>query len=132
MPVVKTAAPRAATLPPARTCGPGRSTRGAPLWPPDGDVVHPEVFGLRDVRGPVVQPEHVGTQIGGGAPAHVLHVDLLHAVHPQGLTAVGLAGGVELDVVDDLLPLAADERDLGSGLVKAIPVAAAHVRPIRV
>src|SRR3989442_1026869 len=80
----------------------------------------------------VVESDFVEPQVRGGSPAHVLHIDLLDAVDPQGLAAVVLARGVQLDVEYDLLPLPAHERDLRGGLMEAIPVAATHVWPIGV
>src|SRR5256885_2217912 len=81
--------------------------------PPNDHIVHPDMLGLEAPGHVVLEADFVDSQICRGAPAHILHVNLLDAIDPHGLAAVVLARGVQLDTEDDLLPLAAHQRDLG-------------------
>src|SRR2546430_17648464 len=93
----------------------------APSGPPDGDIIDPDMLGLG--RGPhiVVKPDFVDAQIRRGAPAHILLTQLLDAVDPHFLEAVGLADGVQFEMEDDLLPLAGDQCGLRRWLEKHGP-----------
>src|SRR2546422_874557 len=129
---VNSQAPKSWAMPAKSSTGTRSATPAAHSGPPDGDIIHPDMLGLGRGLHIVVKPDFVDAQIRRGAPAHILLVQLLDAVDPHFLEAVGLADGVQFEMEDDLLPLAGDQCGLRRWLEKRVPVAAAHVGPIRV
>src|SRR5437764_12966014 len=88
-------------------------------------MLSPESAGHVIVEANLVEP-----QIRRGAPAHMLLVELVHPVDPDGLAAVRLPRGVQLDVEHDLLPRLAHQRNRRRALATYVSITALHVGPV--